>query len=122
MRSGVLDSGFLSDRLDTTDILTTGFSLRLHAEICRMGGQLCRTSAHGWAAGCPLARACHMAWVPGKEPSGANASLDITLKLALRSRSLCRGAHDIYGSLLVPNMLYEAVDIDLMSDIVSESV
>ena len=82
--------------------------------------ELCRSSAHGWAAGCPLARACHKAWVPGKEPNGAKASLNITLKLALKSRSSCRGAHDIYASLLVCDMPNEAVDIDLMSGIVSE--
>ena len=67
-----------------------------------------------------------MAWPPGKTPSGAKASLNITLKLALRSRPLCTGAHDIHASLLVFDMPYEAVDIDLqlnmMSDIVSEIV
>ena len=84
--------------------------------------ELCRSSAHSWAASCPLARACHMAWVPGKKPNGAEASLNMTLKLALRSTSLCRGADDIYASLLVSNMPYEAVDIDLMSDVMSEVV
>ena len=84
--------------------------------------QMCRSSAHGWAAGCPLARACHLAWVPGKEPCGAKASLNINFTLTLRSRSFCRGARCSYASLLVSNMPYEAVDIDLMSDIVSEVV
>ena len=82
--------------------------------------ELCRSSAHGWAAGCPLARACCMAWVPGKEPSGAKASLNIYLEARFEEQIILQRRTHIHASLLLSDVPYEAVYIDLMSDIVSE--